>query len=201
MQTKHPDYQGIGPESGYHVARSQTYGALAFTRYFLENNDSKPAVARIKQYVKVYPYVQGGYGTSVASILAGKVPLSALRPTPEPPPMKFIEASGKAFNPIPANDYRFLEQINALVQEEPATSFDPELLGQMAASRYSSLRTPGGSPVCSPGPGNQTRANGLLKQVFAAAHTGCMEASPPPIPCDLQGLVALDCLYVDRLRL
>jgi hypothetical protein len=128
-----PDYQGIVPESGYHVARSQTYGALAFTRYFLENNDPKPAVARIKKYFKVYPYVQGGYGTSVATILEGKVPLSALMPAPEPPPMKFIEASGKAFNTIPASDYRFFEQINALVQEEPATSFDPELLGQMAA--------------------------------------------------------------------
>jgi hypothetical protein len=128
-----PDYQGIVPESGYHVARSQTYGALAFTRYFLENNDPKPAVARIKTYFKVYPYVQGGYGTSVATILEGKVPLSALMPAPEPPPMKFVEASGKVFNTIPASDYRFFEQINALVQEEPATSFDPELLGQMAA--------------------------------------------------------------------
>jgi hypothetical protein len=36
-------------------------------------------------------------------------------------------------NTIPANDYHFFEQVNAVVQAEPATYFDPELLGQMAA--------------------------------------------------------------------
>ncbi len=61
------------------------------------------------------------------------MPLSALVPHPQPPPTKFVEASGLAFNTIPANDYHFFEQIDALVQEEPATSFDAELMGQLAA--------------------------------------------------------------------
>ena len=90
-------------------------------------------VERIKKYTKIYPYVPGGYGTPVADILAGKVPLSALKPPASPPPTRFIEASGLAFNTIPANDYTFFEQLDRLVQAEPATSFDPELLGQMAA--------------------------------------------------------------------
>ena len=128
-----PDYRGIVPESGYHVAKSPTYAALVFTRYFLENNDPKPVAERIRKYFKVYPYPEGGYGTSVAEILEGKVPLKALVPQPEPPPTKFIEATGKAFNTIPANDYHFFEQLNALVQEEPATSDEAELLGQRAA--------------------------------------------------------------------
>lgn len=49
------------------------------------------------------------------------------------PETKFVEASGKSFNTIPPNDYSFFEMLNELVQLEPATSFNPELLGQMAA--------------------------------------------------------------------
>jgi hypothetical protein len=128
-----PDYTGIVPESGYSVARSTTRWLLSFTRYFLENNDPKPVVERIKKYLKIYPYAPGGYGTSVAEILDGTVPLSALAPHPVPPPTKFVEASGKAFNTIPASDSRFFEQVNKIVQDEPATSFDAELKGQMAA--------------------------------------------------------------------
>jgi len=128
-----PDYTDILPGSGYHMARSKTRRVMAFARYFLENNNPKPVVERIKKYTKVYPYVPGGYGTPVADILAGKVPLSAVVPPPAPPPTKFIEASGKAYNTVPANDYHFYEQLNEVVQAEPATSFDAELLGQMAA--------------------------------------------------------------------
>ena len=49
------------------------------------------------------------------------------------PETKFVEASGKSFNTIPPNDYSFFEMLNELVQLEPANSFNPELLGQMAA--------------------------------------------------------------------
>jgi hypothetical protein len=52
---------------------------------------------------------------------------------PEVPEQIFIEASGKAFNTIPPSDYAFFEMINANVQQEPATSYDVELAGQLAA--------------------------------------------------------------------
>jgi hypothetical protein len=49
------------------------------------------------------------------------------------PPTKFVEASGKSFNTIPPNDFSYFEMIDELVQLEPATSFHPEILGQLAA--------------------------------------------------------------------
>jgi hypothetical protein len=128
-----PDYAGVVPESGFHVARLRTTRAVAFLRFFLENDDPAPAVANIKKHLKIYAYSPGGYGTSIAAILSGDAPLAALASAPEPPPTKFVEASGVAFNTIPASDYRLYEQIAALVQEEPATAFDAELTGQLAA--------------------------------------------------------------------
>ena len=39
----------------------------------------------------------------------------------------------RTFNTIPPNDFSYFEMVNELVQLEPATSFGPELLGQLAA--------------------------------------------------------------------
>ena len=41
-------------------------------RSFLENNDPKPRVALIKKTLKIYPYLPGGYGTSIGSALQGE---------------------------------------------------------------------------------------------------------------------------------
>jgi hypothetical protein len=131
-----PGYRERGgevPESGYHVAQARTMRVMAFTRYFLENNDPKPAAERILKFLKVYPFVPGGYGTSIAAILDAKATLPKSLLPATPPETKFIDATGKAFNTIPANDFRAYEQLNALVQNEPATALDPELTGQMAA--------------------------------------------------------------------
>src|SRR5262249_54949697 len=106
-----PDYAGVVPEGGYHVARSATTHVVAFSRFFLEKDDPKPVAERIKKQLKISPYKQGGYGTSVAAILEGKAAPSALAPAGEPPPTRFVEASGKAFNTTPAGDYRFFEQV------------------------------------------------------------------------------------------
>jgi hypothetical protein len=125
-----PGYAGSLPESGFHVGYSKTNHVLYAVRAFMENNDPKPAVEAIKKSLKVYPYTPGGFGTSMAEILAGKVKPG---PIPSVPPTKFVEGSGKAFNTIPPNDYSFFEMVNDLVQLEPATSFDVELSGQLAA--------------------------------------------------------------------
>ena len=80
--------------------------------------------------MKIYPYTPGGFGTSIATALEGKVRLEANPPVPA---TKFVEASGKSFNTIPPSDYSFFEMINANVQQEPADSYNPELAGQLAA--------------------------------------------------------------------
>ena len=125
-----PGYDGPLPDNGFFVGRSKTTQALYAVRANLENNDPKPAVALIKDRLKIYPYTPGGYGTSIATALEGKVRLEV---NPPIPPTKFVEASGKSFNTIPPNDFSYFEMINELVQMQPATSTSPELLGQLAA--------------------------------------------------------------------
>jgi hypothetical protein len=125
-----PGYDGPLPDSGFFVGRSKTNHVLYAVRAFMDNNDPKPSVELIKKSLKIYPYTPGGFGTSIATALEGKVRLGV---NPPPPPTKFVEGSGKSFNTIPPNDFSFFEMLNELVQMEPATSFNPELSGQMAA--------------------------------------------------------------------
>jgi hypothetical protein len=125
-----PGYEGPLPDSGFHVARSKTNRVIYASRGYLENNDPKPAVENIKKTMKIYPYTPGGFGTSIATALEGKIKLGANPPVAE---TRFVEASGKSFNTIPPSDYSFFEMINANVQDEPADSYNPELAGQLAA--------------------------------------------------------------------
>ena len=126
-----PAYDGPLPEGGYFVAHSRTNTALYMMRAFIKDgNDPKPAVENVKQSLKIYPYVPGSFGTPIAEALEGKVRLA---PEPEIPEMKFIDVSGMSFNTIPPSDYGFFEMINENVQNEPATSYDIELAGQLAA--------------------------------------------------------------------
>jgi hypothetical protein len=125
-----PGYDGPLPDSGFHVARSKTSRVLYASRAFLTDNDPKPTVELIKKTLRIYPYTPGGFGTSIATALEGKVRLEA---NPPVPPTKFVEASGKSFNTIPPSDYSFFEMINANIQQEPADSYNPELAGQLAA--------------------------------------------------------------------
>ena len=50
-----------------------------------------------------------------------------------PPSTVFHEGSGKVMNTLPPNDWSFYEMLNEVVQHEPATSLDPELMGPIAA--------------------------------------------------------------------
>jgi len=135
-----PGYKGELPDSGYIVEKVRTTRIMILGRAFLENNSPKPAVELVKKTMKIYPYEAGGYGTSIATALNGKVPLlrspngqldwAFLRPQP---PAKFVEGSGKVMNTIPPSDYSYFEMINEVVQREPADSFSPEILGSLAA--------------------------------------------------------------------
>ncbi len=126
-----PGYDGALPEGGFFVAHARTNNILWFGRSFLENGKNpKPVAETIRKYTKVYPYQAGGVGTPIAEFLAGKAPLGRVEP---PPPTVFHEGSGKVMNTVPPSDWSFYEMLNAIVQEEPATALDPELMGPIAA--------------------------------------------------------------------
>lgn len=125
-----PSYDGPLPEGGYFIAHSKTNLVIYGVRAFLVNNDPKPAVENIKKNLKLYPYTPGGVGTSIATLQEGTIRIAKNPPIPE---TKFVEGTGKSFNTIPPGDFGFFEMINANVQQEPATSYDVELAGQLSA--------------------------------------------------------------------
>ena len=126
-----PGFEGALPEGEFNVAHSKTTYGVWFARAFIENgNDPKPVVEQIKKLTKVYPYQAGGVGTPIAEFLAGRATLEPITP---PPPTIFHEGSGKVMNTIPPNDFSYFEMLNEVVQQEPATSLDPELMGPIAS--------------------------------------------------------------------
>jgi len=126
-----PGYDGPEPSGEYFVARARTFHVVWFGRSFLENkSDPKPAAEATRKFTKVYRYNAGGVGTPIAEFLSGKASLGRIT---QPPPTIFHEGSGKVMNTVPPNDWTFYEMLNAIVQEEPATSLDPELMGPIAA--------------------------------------------------------------------
>jgi len=106
-----PGYSGNIP-AGYFVAKSNTFGVWFIMRGFLVNGDPAAAVENFKKNLRIYPLAQ------------------AANP---PATIKLINLSGTAHNTIHANDYRFYEEINEIVQEEPGTAIDPETLGLLMA--------------------------------------------------------------------
>jgi len=105
-----PDYEGDVPE-GYFVYRSATHGNICLWRGFLVNGDPGLAVKSFKEHIHIYP----------------------LDKINNPPKQKFVNLSGREFNTIHANTYEFFEEVNQVVQEEPAGSGDPETLGLLAS--------------------------------------------------------------------
>ena len=105
-----PGYEGEVP-AGYFVARSPTINNLLFWRGFLVNGDPQPAADSIKKHFRVYPL--GKQATA--------------------PKMNFVNGSGKQANTIHANNFKFYEEVNQLVQEEPSSAMDMETLGLLAS--------------------------------------------------------------------
>ena len=126
-----PGYAGPLPEGGYFVNRVATNHVFLLGRAFLVNNDPAPAVAAIKEGVKIYAYVPGGVGSSIASFLRGKATLT--QPIAPPPQTLFVEGTGLAINTVPPNDLSYFDMLDAVVQLEPASALDTELAGQLRA--------------------------------------------------------------------
>lgn len=125
-----PDYDGALPEGGFYVAHAKTSKVLWFGRSFMENSDPAPVVAEIKAKTKIYPYEVGGVGTSIAQFLTGEAKLGKIT---EPPATVFHEGTGVPVNTVPPGDFSYYEMLDEIVQNEPATSLDPELMGPLAA--------------------------------------------------------------------
>ncbi len=128
-----PGYDGSLPDSGYHIGHSRTTRLFMLGRSFINENpgmDPAPTVELIKHTTKIYPYAQGGFGTSVATLLEGQVRRD---PPAQIPETVFVEASGTAFNTIPPTNSGYYELLNELVQEQPVGSADIELMGELAA--------------------------------------------------------------------
>jgi hypothetical protein len=106
----HRDYEGELPE-GYFVARPSTYHNLLFFRIFVKDGDLAGAAQVAKSGFRAYP-------------------LSAAA---NPPKQRFVDLSGRRFNTIHSNDFHFYEELNAIIQREPADAFDPELVGLFAS--------------------------------------------------------------------
>ena len=105
-----PDFTGTPPE-GYYTFKSRTFGNFFATRGFQVNGDPKPGVDAIKQQLRIYPLADAA----------------------KPPATNFVNVSGKAFNTIHAMDASFFEEVNEVIQEEPADAIDPETLGLLAS--------------------------------------------------------------------
>jgi len=106
----HRDYNGELPEN-YFIAKTPTYRNLFFFRAFVKDGDLKATADAIKSVFRSYP----------------------LALVDNPPEQKFHNLSGKKFNTIHANNYKFFEELNAVIQYEPADAFNPELIGQFAS--------------------------------------------------------------------
>jgi hypothetical protein len=105
-----PDYTGDVPK-GYFVLRSRTYGNLLGVRAFVVGGDVRAATDSVKGGLRIYPLAEAA----------------------APPPMRFVDISGAAFNTIHANDASFFDEVVPVVQEEPLEATDPEIRGLLAA--------------------------------------------------------------------
>jgi hypothetical protein len=106
-----PGYQGVLPDKGYHVAKPRTNRLVVFYRVFVERGDIAAAVAGVKAKAAVFPLSQAA----------------------RPPATSFVNISGVPFNTISANDFSFYEELNAVVQNEPANWVDPDTVGLYAS--------------------------------------------------------------------
>jgi len=106
-----PGYGGSVPSDGYFVAKSRTNLNLIFFRAFVENGDIAAAVRNVKADARLY----------------------ALSAAANPPASAFLNTSGLQFNTIGANTFHFYEELDAVVQNEPADFVEPETVGLFAA--------------------------------------------------------------------
>lgn len=105
-----PGYTDDVPDD-YHVVRPTTFGMWTVFRSFLVDGKTGPGVEGVKNNLKIYPLAQKD----------------------NPPPVKFVNASGIPANFVMPTDYSFWELLNTVIQEEPPEGSDPTTLGLFAS--------------------------------------------------------------------
>jgi hypothetical protein len=98
-----PGYKGDLPKSGYFITPTSTYSNWLLMRAFVKDGDKDATVKSVKDVMRVYPFSQAK----------------------NPPEQKFVNLSDKTFNTIHANNFEFYEELDAVIQEEPADAFNP----------------------------------------------------------------------------
>jgi len=105
-----PDYEGDTPD-GYFVIHTKTYRHWLLMRIFVKNGETQKAVDNFKNTFRIYPLAQAN----------------------DPQATEFVNLSDKQYNTIHANDSSFYDELNEVIQYEPADAYDPEILGLAAA--------------------------------------------------------------------
>ena len=109
-----PGYAGDVPTEGYFVKKPRTNTLLVFFRVFVRNGDLAGSVAHAKAGTNIYP-------------------LHATTESGDTPKTNFVNISGVKFNTISANDYSFYDELNQVIQIEPADFLDPDKVGLFAS--------------------------------------------------------------------
>ena len=99
------------PSVGFHVIPTTTNMHWVFARAFVSDAGVEATVAGVKAGIKVY----------------------LLSEAKDPPEETFVNFSGSKMNTIHANDSTYFDELNAVVQNEPADAFDPEVAGIFAS--------------------------------------------------------------------
>jgi hypothetical protein len=109
-----PGYAETVPTEGYFEAKPRTNTLLVFFRVFVEDGDVAAAVKHVKDNANLYPLSAASEGATL-------------------PKANFVNTSGLQFNTISANDFSFYEELNQVVQTEPADFVDPDKVGLFAS--------------------------------------------------------------------
>lgn len=104
-----PGYEGEVPKGYENVVRSTSYDVLFFMRFSLTKG--LDAAVKTAKGLRLYP----------------------LSKKDNPPKMEFIRGSGKSYNTVHANNFKFYEEINAIIQKEPLELLHPEIRGLFAS--------------------------------------------------------------------
>lgn len=105
-----PGHEGEVPD-GYHVVPTRSYRNWLLMRAFVIDGDLAKTSAHVKKHWRLYP----------------------LKEAVSPREPHFVDLSGLQYNTVHANDFSFYEELNAVVQYEPADAFNPELVGLWAS--------------------------------------------------------------------
>ena len=109
-----PGWKDPLPSDGYFQSRPQTNTLLIFFRAFVKDGDIAGAVKHVKEGTRMYPLQAATEGGDL-------------------PATEWVNTSGQKFNTISANDFSFYEELNEVVQKEPADFVDPDTVGLYAS--------------------------------------------------------------------